>query len=615
MNSRNREAGRNFFLHASEPGVALGARVLNSGTGLLFTAPQAELACVSLEEIPGFIQSLEHALAQGHFLAGYFTYEFGYGLERAGSPPQAAQPPLAWLGVFNRPLPWKTSDLLNWFHSESFSGPEPFWLRPLDSGPTSQEYARPFYKIKQYIRQGDTYQVNLTFPLKFQTHGDLACLFWEILRKQPLRYPAFLRGGGRTLLSFSPELFFSRQGSDLQARPMKGTASRRPGTNAGVRAGLAASPKERAENLMIVDLLRNDLGRICRPGTVRVPRLFQVEAWHDLYQMTSTIRGRLRAGRTWNDILRALYPAGSVTGAPKIRARQIIAELEKENRGVYTGTVGYISPRRQALFAISIRTLEVECSSGLARYGAGSGVVADSKIRDEWRECRAKAGILFQACREYRLLETLLWEPGAGYRHLDAHLNRLAHSAAVFGIPCAPGKIRERLERTAVGRGWRTCRRVRLLVDAQGRARIESALFSGPPAKGLKPVGLARKRVRSSNLFLFHKTTNRAEFDLAFQRARERGWADLLFCNERGALTEGAVTNLFVRKGAHWYTPPVRDGLLPGIERAWFLEKHPGRAVEKSLFRRDLVEADEIRLGNSVRGLFPVRFVPDGREE
>ncbi len=576
------------------------------GNGLWFHTPIQELLCPALEHRDQFFKRLESALKKGYYAAGYLTYELGYGLAGVGCPHAARNLPLAWFGVFKSPQhvfwPLRTP--------HSFPGPD-FWLRPARPLLTFSQYQKKIRSIHQRIAAGDTYQVNATFPLHTRFDGAVGSLFQALYQKQPAQYAAFMRGGGRTAISLSPELFFERCGDRIVTRPMKGTRSRQNDRvmDARQRQELRSSPKDQAENIMIVDLLRNDLGRLCQPGTVHVKDLFHIESLPTVHQMTSTVEGRLRLPVRWQTIFASLFPCGSVTGAPKIKTMEIIAQTEPEPRGIYTGALGWIGPDGEAQFNLPIRTLEWGTDPHAVRLSVGSGIVADSKADSEWQECLLKAAFVNErgVAQEYRLLETFLSDPGVGLRHESLHLERLRNSAAELGFVFSATRIRRAL-RQHVQRYLNTVRRLRLLLARDGGIVIESAPWTVVQGgTDLPIVRWARARTHSRNLFLRHKTTNRSGYDRLWHEAQARGVMDILFCNEQKKVTEGAITNVFIRRGNVLLTPPVKDGLLPGVERA-FLMKGQRTVIEQSLYRRDVVSADEVLLANSVRGLFPVKL-------
>jgi para-aminobenzoate synthetase/4-amino-4-deoxychorismate lyase len=411
-------------------------------------------------------------------------------------------------------------------------------------------------------------------------------------------------GEGRTIVSASPELFFRANGRELELRPMKGTRPRGrwPDEDRALAEELAASPKDRAENLMIVDLLRNDAGRVAEFGSVRVERLYQVERYETVHQMTSTLRARLRRDAGLADVFRALFPCGSVTGAPKVRTMQIIRELEPSPRGVYCGAIGFVSPG-EAVFSVGIRTLLLDAEAGTAELGVGSGITYDSDAAAEYRECWAKAAFVRLEPAEFRLLETMLWEPDGGWFLLDGHLDRMAASAEYFGYAFDRDDAVRRL--AAAARGFaRGPLRVRLRLDREGSMEIEAAprLSSPEPAR----VAIAPEPVDSRDPLLYHKTTRRAEYD---RRAASRpDCDDVLLVNERGELTESAIANLVVRLDGALWTPPLECGLLPGVFRAHLLAR--GEIRERVLYPADLARAEEVWLINSVRKWRRAEIIP-----
>lgn len=597
----------------------------------LFTGPLEVLRCDSLEELPGFFRGIEQALKQGFWLAGWFCYEWGYLLhERLFSLLDSHRPqlPLALLLVFKEPL------ILS--HENDCSAPSEttvFSNQPMPRytaqemllDVTREQYLFAIEQIKGYIGAGDTYQVNYTMRSRFHVPEDLNALslYLQLRESQPVSYGAFMRIGSTYVLSCSPELFFRREGNLLITRPMKGTARRGRTVQEDkmIAEGLHADIKNRAENIMIVDLLRNDLGRIAVTGSVKVPELFSVERYSTLFQMTSTVQAQVADNCSYEQILRSIFPCGSVTGAPKLRTMEIIAELENSPRGIYTGAIGFISPRNTACFNVAIRTLVL--NKGRAELGIGSGVTIESDAQAEYEECRLKAGFLFKPFKQmpdFQLLETMLWqprdmlkagEPLAGYLLLQRHLRRMADSAHYFDFIWNEEEVLQRLTglaRQFMARGLPA--RVRMSLSRFGKITLTwqdwHAVFNSPePA----PVSLASACVFSEDVFLYHKTTHRPVYDAEYAKAAATGHFDCIFLNERNEVTEGAITNVFVRrKGASvLLTPPVSCGLLNGTLRQELLET--GKAMESILSLHDLHAAEAVFLGNSVRGLRQVQLV------
>ena len=456
-------------------------------------------------------------------------------------------------------------------------------------------------QIRRWISEGDCYQVNLTFPVDFTAYGHPLALYARLRARQPVRYGAFVLTPEATILSFSPELFFERHGCRVVTRPMKGTAQRgaTPEADARNRAALLASSKERAENVMIVDLLRNDLGRLAAPGGVNVEALCAIEAYPTLWQMVSTISADL-PDAPLRDIFRALFPCGSITGAPKIRAMARIAEMESGPRGLYTGALGWVAPGGDCRFNVAIRTLEIH-AAGHARLGIGSGIVIDADPAREYAECLLKASFVTGFDPGFELIETLRLVEGV-YPLMVLHLQRIESSALALGFACDLSAISERLAAVA-----RECRdgahRVRLTLAHDGRLSVQH----GPMPTDVRQwqIVVADETLDGDDYLLRHKTTARSRYDgvLASLAATPEVF-DAVFCNTRGEVCEGARSNVYVERDGMLLTPPVSSGLLPGVMRRHLLES--GRAVERVLYRGDLLTAPAIYLSNALRGLFPV---------
>jgi para-aminobenzoate synthetase/4-amino-4-deoxychorismate lyase len=471
------------------------------------------------------------------------------------------------------------------------------------------EFEGNLQRIKAWIRSGDTYQVNYTYRLSTLLAAEPWDFFLHLVAAQQAPYGAFVDTGGWVIGCASPELFFRMDGDHIACRPMKGTAARGL-TQAQDRAQaetLRASEKEQAENVMIVDMVRHDLGRVAEVGSVNVPRLFTVEKYPTVWQMTSTIEARTSA--TLSHIFRALFPPASITGAPKVRTMEIIAQLETSPRRIYTGTIGFIAPGRRAQFNVAIRTLLLNQRTRHAEYGVGGGITWGSQPEAEWRECRAKARILDMRMPEFSLLETMLWTPQDGYGLLDRHLERLAQSALYFGFTVELPTVRLELERLAA-RLARTHQKVRLLVTKEGRVTLEAEAW---PAADPAPqrVTLAPGRADSSNPFLYHKTTNRDLYEAA--RAACPGYEDVLLLNERGEVTESTIANVAVEIDRKLCTPPVQCGLLPGTLRADLLER--GTLIERCITVEEVRRSPRVFLLNSVRGMYRVQVVKEPKSK
>ena len=588
-----------------------------------FHQPIAYLACHAQDDPAQFFRQAEDLLAQGLYLAGWLNYEFGYLLEPclAKQIHPAPEKPLARLGVFRAPLIFDhgSGELRNgaWPDPPATQAATDYCLANLRPNLSQTDYTAALAKIKGYIESGDTYQVNFTLKLLFDFAGSPEALYQALRRNQSVSFGAYLRAGGQRILSFSPELFFKRSGEQCLVRPMKGTIQRGPYPAEDERLirFLQGDEKNRSENVMIVDLLRNDLGRICTPGTVTTRSLFDIETYETLHQMTSTITGRLPLATTTEALFKALFPCGSVTGAPKIRTMEIIRELESGPRGVYTGAIGFIAPSGEATFNVPIRTIEL--NGGKGEMGIGSGIIHESDPEQEWRECLLKGCFLSNPAPAFSLIETLLWQPGSGYWLLSEHLERLAASAAYFRYPFHRPELMARLDRLALDFAASPMR-VRLTLTKNGRPELEAtpceapAAISWPMPKAaqteLPRVLFSSQATDPSSPWLFHKTTLRELYDTERQRAMAAGFYEVLFANTRGEVTEGSITNIFALKEGTLLTPSMECGLLPGVFRRHLLEHTALVVREAILTRRDLAEAEALFVGNSVRGLVQIRI-------
>jgi para-aminobenzoate synthetase/4-amino-4-deoxychorismate lyase len=594
----------------------------------LFLEPVARLLCKGADDPAVFMETAQGYLDQGYYLAGSFSYEFGYLLEESlADPVLAGDQVVADLGVYRQPFiydhrladfvggkPWSDWDVADRMPGDAYR------LDNLTFSQNKSDYLAKIARIKQYIESGDTYQVNYTLKLFFDFHGSDSDFYRALRRNQSVSYGAFIKDGERRTLSFSPELFFRKKDRACLVRPMKGTMRRAPSLEEDllVRRDLAGDPKNRSENIMIVDLLRNDLGRLSVMGGVDTVSLFNVETYETLHQMTSSIRGELKPEVGLLELFRAIFPCGSVTGAPKIRTMEIIRALEAEKRGVYTGGIGFIAPDGAAVFNVPIRTVVLAKDHG--EMGVGSGIVYDSDPEKEWEECCLKGQFLQAALPEFELIETILYHPRRGFWLFDRHLARLRRSATYWGFYFSAEDLTLALEQTALSFNRHDCRRVRLLLHKDGGVDISSVAcpdpFTGEGRKGLELPLVVRssRRTESGDPFFYHKTTCRSLYDTERAKAVAAGFLDVLFCNERGEVTEGGITNIFLRKAGKILTPPVGCGLLGGVLRdallAGELPGPDGLAVtEAVLDGHDLREAEALYVGNSVRGLVRVNLV------
>jgi len=572
-----------------------------------FTDALQILATDERNEIPGIFESIEKALQAGHYVAGFVSYEAGYHFEpaamRSAGALEGCAVPLVWFGIYRQPLIWDECGESR-FPASGRSEDAATEAGEISVSLSRAEYGKRIQQIRQYIEAGDLYQANFTVMVRQPCHQDAGALFEKMMQTQPVPYGALIHTQETYILSASPELFFRKRGSRILVRPMKGTAPRgRDREEDGKRAAwLAADEKNRAENVMIVDLLRSDLGRICRTGSIEVTDLFSVERHPDLLQMTSTVQGELKAETNYYDIFRSLFPCGSITGAPKVRTMQVIRAMESEARGVACGAIGFIAPCGDAVFSVAIRTLTL--GDGEWRMRVGSGVTYDSDAETEYAECLLKAKFMTHSPLRFELVETMAW--AEGFFLLDLHLERMKASADYFGFRFERESVQEQLNNFAEGlqRGLR--HRVRLLLARSGVASISSE----PISIVRKPASIlvSAERTDSSEALLRHKTTSRFMYDRALADARARGFDDALFLNERGEVTECAIHNVMIAKDGKLVTPPVECGLLPGVYRQYMLAAHP-EVQEAVVTLDDILSADRIFIFNSVRGLRPARLL------
>lgn len=560
----------------------------------------------------------------GHTVVAALGYELGLALEPAvGVVPPSG--PLARFWCFESRDHLDGTARQAWLSAWQSSNPA--WIGDLQPAMAEMPYRRGVQRIRDYIAAGDCYQVNFTFPVTGRCIGHPLRLYADLCARQPVGCGGVVMHDEGAILSLSPELFLERQGARLVSRPMKGTAPRgaTPAEDAAARAALAASAKDRAENVMIVDLIRNDLARVAETGSVTVERLFDVEPYPTVLQMTSTVAATQRPNAGLAEILAALFPCGSITGAPKVRAMQIVAELEGEPRGLYTGSLGWIAPGGDFRFNVAIRTVEL-ARDGTLRLGVGSGITYGSDPAAEYRECLLKARFLTDAAlagdvaQAPRLIETLRLEVDAGgarYPRLDGHRVRLTRSAAALGFACdwlavaraleqAGAEARREWAQAGQAGGSPAAWRVRLTLGRSGDVEIARAPLDPLPAGPLALLP-ADEPLDSRDGWLAHKTTVRGRYDKALAAlAGTPEIFDVLYCNERGEVAEGARSTLFARIDGRLLTPPLACGVLPGVLRAELLAR--GAAEEAMLTPADLQRAEALYCGNALRGLVPVHL-------
>jgi para-aminobenzoate synthetase/4-amino-4-deoxychorismate lyase len=568
---------------------------LENGTAFELTDPVEVLQAEATAAVPAVLAEAERAAASGRWVAGWVAYEAAPAFDPAlvvRSPHPGL--PLAWFGIFDERVPIEPVGIRS-------VGPAQYTVSSWSPSIGLSRYEDGVRTIRRHIAEGDTYQVNYTFRLAASFAGSALGLYRDMSVSQRGAYGAFLDTGRFHVASTSPELFYRRRGRHITTKPMKGTVRRGrwPAEDSELHRWLRDSEKDQAENLMIVDLLRNDLGRIAEFGTVEVERLFETERYETVWQATSTITAEARDGVADSDVFGALFPSGSVTGAPKPRTTEIIAKLERSPRGVYCGAVGYLAPPgsggADARFNVAIRTVVIDTDEGTAEYGVGGGITWDSSPKGEYEEARDKARVLVERRPDFELLETLRFEVEGGFLWLQEHLDRMSASAAHFGFDFDEAACRSALHDAVSGVGVGPYR-VRLISDRNGSVKAEASVLENAPVP--TTVAIDDEPVSSRNVFLFHKNTRRAVYDERL--ARHPDAEDVLLVNERGEVTESTVANLLVKIDDGWYTPPLDSGCLPGIYRAQLVEK--AEVSERVITVAELERAEAVELVNSVRG-------------
>jgi para-aminobenzoate synthetase/4-amino-4-deoxychorismate lyase len=555
---------------------------------LAFRRPIATIETFQIQDVMECLQRVDAQITKGLYAAGFVSYEAAGAMDAAFHTHSASGFPLLWFGLYEHydaiPLPQSDQarcELGTWRSSVSL-----------------RDYYASIAKIKEFIRLGDTYQVNYTFRLRTGFSGDPFALFLALYGAQRTSYAAYINLDRYHICSVSPELFFTARDGVLTCKPMKGTIARGNTTTEDAERGqqLHASAKSRAENVMIVDMIRNDMGTIAEAGSVHVEKLFSIEKYPTVFQMTSTVNARISV--PLSQVFRHMFPCASITGAPKVKTMQIIKELEPDARGIYTGSIGYVTPDANSQFNVAIRTAVVDTATQSVEYGVGGGIVWDSDATDEYEECQTKASVLLQPYPDFDLIETLLWDPERGFYLLDSHLARLWDSANYFEFAASSHELNSALGEFAVyPRAGR--QRVRIILSRSGEFVIESA-----PLASLcgATVGLATTPINKHSVFLYHKTTHRQMYTdlLDERRARERGLLDVLLWNDAGFVTETSMANVVIVDRGEFLTPALDQGLLPGVFRRHLLQQ--GVVKERNITVDELTHAQAVFLINSVRG-------------
>ena len=587
------------MLSADGPFVLLEDARRGAGPGRCFSAPVEVVTAQTLAEVGPALERVRAGLKRGLHAAGWLSYEAGIAFEqRLMERAQRTEAPslhLVWFGLFEAPVRPSSQQI-----ADALPDAEGAYLSPPRPRVSRDEYERAFARAKAHIVGGDIYQVNLSYRADLKLQGDPLAAYARLRASGQGGWSGAVFDGANWLLSTSPELFFRVSGRAIEARPMKGTAKRRADAeqDRAAAAALRADPKEQAENVMIVDLTRNDLSRLAVSGSVHVAELFKVETYPTLHTLTSTVRAELKPEHDVIDCLRTLFPCGSITGAPKIRAMEIIRALETDQRGAYTGSIGWISPDGDAEFNVAIRTLAVRGER--AEVGIGSAVVFDSSAEGEWEECIVKSGFVRRGQKAFDLFETMRFEPGGGIHLFELHLARLSRSARDLDFVCDEASIRARLDAELLS-VKATCV-VRLSLSAQGEIGVARRdLPAKPPS--VAEIAWSRRAWPASDFRLRHKTTLRGIYDDA--RAAAPNAFETILVDQDGFVTEGCFTNVFLERNGVLLTPPLARGLLPGVLRTSLLQA--GRAIERDIRLEDL--SGGLCVGNAVRGLIPARLI------
>jgi para-aminobenzoate synthetase/4-amino-4-deoxychorismate lyase len=591
----------------------------------LYTGYRRTLRCDHAAGLPHLLAEMQSALAQGEHAVALFDYELGAQQQGIAAHSTHAGPkPVAEILLFSTCRRLTPEQLEQWLSEQRQQREHqpPAHVVNLRADTDRPGFDNAIARIRDYIAAGDCYQVNYTYRLHFDVYGAPLDLYCKLRLRQPTRYGALIAlPDGRAVISCSPELFMRHEAAVLTVQPMKGTAAADgdAAIDAQRAAALANDPKNRAENLMIVDLLRNDLGRVAQTGSVRVTELFNVQRFESVLQMTSTVQARLREDASLPELIAALYPCGSITGAPKLRAMQIIRELETAPRGIYTGALGWFdvataetsttaaASASQSIgdfcLSVPIRTLMLDAplhGRRSARMGVGAGIVHDSVAADEFEECQLKARFLSELPHDFLLFETIYATRKDGCRHMERHLQRLMYSAECCGFVCDIDAVRNALQAASAAIDNDLPHRLRLTLAQNGEITLKAVAL--PALQEPVKLFIAPENNDSGDFFLAHKTTVREAYDRAWQDAEQRGGFDQLFFNQNGHLTEGGRSNVFIRLQNRWYTPPLRAGVLPGVMRAALLDDPAWAATERELTLEDLRNAQEIVVCNALRG-------------
>nr|NNM90805.1 aminodeoxychorismate synthase component I [Bacilli bacterium] len=558
----------------------------------VFENPIKIVTTTSLQEVRKALDEVQQAVNRGYYAAGYVSYEAAPAFDPAYLVAQHLQMPLLWFGIYEKPTV-----------KEEVCAQASFKIGKWQADTDRKRYNKTIQSIKRAIASGETYQVNYTMRLYTDFYGDDLAYYEHLRLAQRAKYSAYMDLGRFRILSLSPELFFQGKQNQISTRPMKGTIARAKQYEDDQKMAmiLSTSEKDQAENVMIVDLIRNDLAKIPGVQTVHVPQIFSIERFPTVYQMTSTIEANYAMKPTLLQVFDALFPCGSITGAPKVSTMKIIAQVEQSSRDVYCGAIGYVEPEGETTFNVAIRTIWLDSMSGKACYGVGGGITWDSTEEGEYEEAMMKTRFLHKESVEFSLLETLKWEDGQFFL-LERHLHRMQQSAMYFDFRFDRSKIMQSLEEHAnlyVGQ----TRRVRLLLASSGSCQVESTPLL-QTSRTEQVVALAKTPIDQEDIFLYHKTTHREVY--AYHKKENPEVYDILLWNEQGQITEFTTGNIVVEISGQKWTPSRPCGLLNGTYREQLVEQ--GILEEKIITIEEVLGATKVWLMNSVRGFVPVRI-------
>lgn len=573
----------------------------------LFTQPLAEIHINSFEDIDRGLLEIDQQRKLGRYLAGYISYEVAYGLidKLADLQDKSSNDTLLHFYAFDTPTNCTFEEIqtaLNLIPEQ-----DPF-IHNISLSETREQYLDQIKRIQEYILEGDTYQVNHTLRMNFDLNGSHLALYKALRGRQSVEYSAFLRTPEKTILSLSPELFVEKKSTTLTSRPMKGTSPRGSTAveDASIKHSMANDEKQLSENLMIVDLMRNDIGKLAKVGSMQATPLFEIQEFETLFQMISTIRGEVDQNVPFSQIVKQLFPCGSITGTPKIRTMEIIQSLESQPRGVYTGAIGYITPDNDFTFNVPIRTIEFQTHSNNGQLGIGGGIIHESKASDEWQECLLKAKFLTGINEELCLIEACRYHHIDGtVDHLNEHLHRLKMSAKTFGISCDTGDIREKINQYLHSKTSKYDLKIRLTLNAKGVTTLSSEEITSNTLVTAK-VAIADQGIIAESIFRQHKTNRRTLYNKLYKHYEKLGFYDVVFLNQYGRIAEASRHNVIIEREGKFYTPALSDGALPGIFRQSLFNSKIQDIEEAPLTLSDLMNADKVLLCNSVRGLVEV---------